>query len=249
MSSQVLLGASLSLIAASLYAFIGRRLGGREVPNPDDQLAWLAFRVWWYALAASTLLSVITTLFAGLGAASILLYQVLSLLNLLSLSIALWGLLYYLVYVYTGRQTLAVPIGVFYFLCFVSLVAFIIYLNPVGVEMGDWSATILYERQAGPAYVTLLLFALILPPLLASLAMLALAFRVADRSQKYRSSLVSLGIIIWFGVSLLASLLGLNELPLWPLMSRFISLAAALIILWAYFPPPFIRTRLKVSGI
>lgn len=249
MSSQILLGTSLSALAAGLYAFIAQRLGQRQMTDTADQQAWRAFRTWWYALAASTLSGVLTTLLAAAGVTSILLHQAISLLNLLALSVALWGLLYYLLYVYTGRQRLALPIGTFYFLFFLSLVALIIYQNPIGVELGDWSARIQYARQAGPAYITLLLFVLILPPVLASLAMLYLAFRVKDRNQKYRTGLVSLGIFIWFGISLLASLFGLNELSAWPLVSRFIGLAAAVAILWAYFPPAFIRNRLNIQSV
>lgn len=249
MNNQIALAITLAALSASLFIYVAVRLGTRKLESAEDQRAWQAFRIWWFALAASTLIGAGGTLLAVMDVTSVFIHQGLNLLNLLAISLALWGLLYYLTYVFTGRPGLGRPIAFFYTLFFAVLLAFVVYQNPIGVELGDWRASIVYENEVAAGYTISLLLALILPPLLSSIAMFTLVFRVSDRSQKYRTAVVSLCIALWFGTTLVASFAGLNENPAWPLASRLIALAAAIFVLWAYFPPTFIRNRLMVQGI
>jgi hypothetical protein len=89
----------------------------------------------------------------------------------------------------------------------------------------------------------------IAPQILATLAYFSLYFRLQDRAQKYRVLLVSISILVWFGSPVLAFGLGVSQLPWWMWVSRLLTLAAVVVIYWAYYPPTFIQRRFGVESI
>lgn len=249
MSLNFALIETLRVITAILCFFIAARLGKRKLANKTDQLAWLAFRVWWWGLGVTTLISLLNVVLPVLGVSSLAVYVSLAQLNILVICVALWGLLFYLVYLFTGKRNLAWPIAIFYLLVFILLVAYVVWLQPVGLAFGEGRATVEYEKELSPAYALALISVILLPQLVAGLAYFTFYFRVRERAQKYRVLLVSISIFVWFGSPLLATMLKLNDLSWWPLASRLITLLAALAIFWAYYPPMFIQKRLHVEPI
>jgi hypothetical protein len=249
MSENVLLSEGLRLLTVGLCFFIAAQLRSRKLTDSGDKLAWTAFRVWWWGLGATTLVSLLNVIFPVLGLSDLALYVVLAQINILLISIALWGLLFYLVYLYTGKRNLALPIAIFYSLFFILLVAYVLWLQPIGLTVEEGRAVVQYANEISPAYTLALILLILVPQLLAGLAYFTLYFRVRERAQKYRVLLVSISIFVWFGSPLLASMLSFNDLSWWPFASRLITLLSALVIYWAYYPPGFIQNRLGVQPI
>jgi hypothetical protein len=169
--------------------------------------------------------------------------------NLLAICIALFGLMYYLLYLFTGSRRLLVPLSLFYIAYYILIMYYVQAREPVAVVVGRWNASLQYAKPAeGPLFVAALLL-LVFPQIIGSLAYFTLYFRVQTLTQKYRILLVSWSILIWFLSALLASIAGLGQQDWWQVTSRLIGLFASLAILLAYDPLPWIRRRLGVSSI
>jgi len=169
--------------------------------------------------------------------------------NIGVICIALWGLLYYLIYLYSGRVGTWKPIAAFYVAYFVFLTWAIIRADAQSVETGPWQATIQYAHPiAEQPYFAAVIAFLIFPQLIAAAAYFLLAFRVDDAMARYRIVLVSMSIFVWFGLAFIGSAVGWTGLPAWLVTSRLIGLSAALTVFFAYKPPRFIERRLSAAA-
>jgi hypothetical protein len=245
----LLISAIFAIASAGIYFYVGNRLARRRIASAEARLAWTLFVVWWYALAATTLAGGVLNLLGVFAVTDLALFVTFTYVNLLAICVGLYGLLYYLLYLFTGNQRLLTPLTLFYIGYCILLVYFITYRNPIGLQIGRWSTTLQYERPlTGPLFV-LVLVLLVFPQIIGSLAYFSFFFRVQDPTQKYRVALVSWSIIIWFGSALLASIAGLSQQEWWQIVSRLIGLGAALAILLAYEPVRWIKQRLGVASI
>ena len=245
----LLFGATLSALSAGIYYYVGRSLSQRRVAAPDARLAWNLFVVWWYALASSTLVGAVLSLLGAFRITELSLFITLTEFNLLAICVGLYGLMYYLLYLFTGNRRLLVPLTLFYIAYYILLVYYVQSRVPVGVNVGRWNAALEYQNpNSGPFFLIVLLL-LVFPQILGSLAYFTLYFQVKTATQKYRILLVSWSIIIWFLSAFLASIAGIGQQDWWQVTSRLISLAAALTILLAYEPLPWIKRRLGVTSI
>ncbi len=245
----LIFGAIFSLVSGGIYYYVGRSLTQRRVAAPDARLAWTLFVVWWYGLAGATLASGVLSLLGAFGVTHLQLFVTITQVNLLAICVALFGLMYYLLYLFTGSRRLLAPLTVFYIAYYILLVYYIQQSIPIGVTLGRWSATLKYQQpNTGPLFVIVLLL-LVFPQIIGSLAYFTLYFRVQAATQKYRTLLVSWSIIIWFLSAFLASISGLSQQDWWQIVSRLIGLSAALAILMAYQPLPWIKRRFGVISI
>lgn len=244
----LLAGGLLALAAACVYAYVGARLGQRPV-SADARLAAQAFSVWWMGLAAITAVGGLQSLAGYVDTTDLAVFTTLSYVNLLVISAALWGLLYYLVYLFTGSRRALGPITAFYAATYVGLVYMVTYNDPIGVTVGRWGTTIQYANPLSSTLTGIVVFLILLPPMIGAIAYGTLYFRVKERTTRYRIALVSASIIVWFGSVALGSLLGLSSLDWWQLFTRFLGLAAAFGILLAYRPPPWLQRKLGVKAV
>lgn len=234
---------------ALIYTYIGRELARRQLSGGEAKLAWQLFVIWWFGLAVTTFIGGLTNLLGLLGLTSLPLFVALNHLNLLSVCVALWGLLYYLIYLFTGRKKSLLPLSIFYVAYYLILVYYISASKPIGVSVERWYTGLQYEHPlTGPFFVLVLVF-LICPQIIGSLAYFSLYFKVQGTTQRYRVLLVSWSIILWFSSALLASLTGFAEQDWWQITSRIIGLAAALTIYMAYFPPAWLKQRYSIASI
>ena len=245
----LLISALFSVASVVIYGFVAARLGQRTISNPAARLAWRLFGFWWYSLAATTLVGGILHLLGTFNIVSLPPFVALTYVNILLICIALWGLLYYLVYLFTGRQRSLIPLAIFYVLYFVLLVYFITASDPARVEITRWTTGLVYAHPITGPFFSLLLVLLVFPQIVASLAYFTLFFRVREATQRYRVLLVSWCIILWFGSAFVASVAGLSREDWWQIVSRLIGLGAAMGILFAYFPPAIIRRRFGIASI
>lgn len=245
----LLFSALFAVTAASIYSYVGWRLSKRVISSSGPKLAWGSFTIWWYGIAATTLIGGLLSLFGAFGLTSVPLFVTATYLNILIICLALWGLLYYLIYLFTGNRRSLVPLAVFYIIYYVLLVYYITASIPGHVDVGRWSTTLIYRAPlTGPFFVIILVF-LLLPQIIGGLAYFTLYFRVSDVTQKYRILLVSSSIVIWFLSPLIALAGGLGQQDWWQLASRFIGLAAALTILIAYLPPRWLKQRYGIISL
>jgi hypothetical protein len=245
----LILGTVFSVIAAGIYGYIGWRLGRRFVPSSDSRLARSAFTVWWYGLAVTTSIGGFLNLLGAVGLTSLPIFLTASYVNILVICLALWGLLYYLIFLFTGSSRSLFPLAVFYAIYYVLLVYYTTASIPGNVSVGRWSAKVVYDApQTGP-FFSILIALLLLPQIIGGFAYFTLYFRVSDVTQKYRVLLVSWSIIVWFLSPLIALGGGLAQQDEWQIASRFIGLAAALTILIAYFPPRWLKQRYGILSL
>lgn len=247
--STLLFSALFALIAAGIYTYIGWRLGKRVVSSSEARLAWVAFTVWWYGLAIVTFLNGLQNLFGAVGLTDLPLFVTASYLNLQVICIALLGLLYYLVYLYTGNQNSLWVLSVFYIVFYILLVYFTNVMVPNGVDVERWSTALSYGGAPSVAFTIVLIVMLIAPPVIGAFAYFMLYFRVTEITQKYRIFLVSWSIIIWFLSPVAAMAGGLSQQDWWELASRLIGLIAASTILMAYLPPRWLTERYGIISL
>lgn len=244
-----LIGTLFSIASAAIYGYVAVRLSQRTISNPGARLAWQLFDLWWFCLAATTLLSGILHLLGVFNIVSLPLFVALTHVNILLICIALWGLLYYLVYLFTGSQRFLTPLTISYVFYYVLLVYYITVSDPARVEITQWTTRLVYAHPFTGTFFALVLVLLVFPQILAALAYFTLFFRVREATQRYRVLLVSWCIILWFGSAFVASVAGLSREDWWQIVSRLIGLGAAMGILCAYFPPGIIRRRFGVASI
>lgn len=212
-------------------------------------MAWLMFVTWWYALALATLSGGVLSLMGAIGIIGLALYTTITIINLLTTCAALFGLMFYLLYLYTGKTSLIWPIGISYFFYYGLLVYIVEASDPVGVTVNRWNTSLQSKNVIqGPLYL-IALFLLVFPQIIGSLAYFMLVFQVKAKTQRYRIVLVSWSIIIWFLSSFLASISGLSQQDWWQIASRLIGLGAAFTILFAYQPPSWVKRRFGVAAI
>lgn len=241
--------AMLSAASAGIYYYVGRVLSRRRSPSADARLAWVLFVVWWYALAAATLSGAVLSLLGAFGIASLPLFTTFTLANLLATCVALHGLMFYLLYLFTGNRHLLGPLTVFYIAYYISLVYYVQASTPIDVMVERWRVTLVYQNQISGPFFLITLLLLVFPQIIGSLAYFTLYFRVQTVTQKYRIMLVSWSIIIWFLSAFFASISGLSQQDWWQVASRLIGLGAALTIMFAYQPPSWIERRFGVASI
>ena len=247
--TTLILSALFALLAASLYAYIGWRLGKRVVAASGARLAWQSFTVWWYGLAAITLIGGFQSLFGALGLTILPVFVTATYVNILVICIALGGLLYYLIYLFTGNSRWLVPLTIFYTVFYVLLVYFITASTPENINLEPWSTELDYRTPITGPFLGILIILLLVPQIIGGLSYFLLFFRVPEVTQKYRIFLVSWSIIIWFLSPVVGLAGGLSERDWWQLVSRIIGLGAALTILMAYLPPQWLKSRYGISSL
>lgn len=245
----LLISTLFSIASAAIYGYVAARLRQRTISNPGARLAWQLFSLWWSCLAATTLMSGIQNGIGAFNLVSLPFFVALTYVGILFICIALWGLLYYLVYLFMGNRRFLVPLTIFYVLYYFLLIYLITASDPTRVEIGRWTTQLVYAHPLTSPFFSLALVLLVFPQILASLAYFTLFFRVREATQRYRILLVSWCIILWFGSAFVASVAGLSQEDWWQVVSRLIGLGAAIGIFFAYFPPAIIRQRFGIASI
>jgi hypothetical protein len=247
--STLFFSALFALIASSIYAYIGWRLGKRVISSAESRVAWQSFTVWWYGLAVTTLIGGMLSLLGAFGLTNLPVFVTATYVNLQVSCLALWGLFYYLIFLFTGNSGWLKPLATLYIIYYILLVYIVAASNPVDVSLEPWNATVAYQVPPTGPFVVALLVLLLLSQIIGGLAYFSIYFRVSDPTQKYRILLVSWSIIIWFLSPFVAIASGLSEQDWWEIASRLIGLAAALTILMAYLPPRWLKLRYGIISL
>lgn len=244
----LLLDSALQVATAIMYAYVGYVITRRPTTG-DARLATNLFATWWVGLALTTLGGVANRVLGYLHVTDVALYTTITYAVFLALMISLWGLLYYLLYLFTGTRRWLWPVTAFYVALYVYTLYLIAVAKPIGVKVQAWSVTMEYANQPTGWTVVVFFIALLVPILLGAIGYARLYFRVEGRTPRYRIGMVSSTFVLWFGSSLVVTILQTNTSPAWQVMSRFIGLAAAVAIYFAYRPPAWVRARYGIRAI
>ncbi|MFO1534188.1 MAG: hypothetical protein ABR586_00835 [Thermoplasmatota archaeon] len=247
---------SIGLAVAStiVYAAVGYQVGRRPV-SPQGQLAQRMFQAWWYGLAG---LSVFTPLVAilsmlGLDTFDVMLVLVQALLIVIFAAIA--GLVYYLLYLYTGKRWVLGAVAAYFLVMIVWLEYLLMaaHISGWGVPPDGGAKTFLdasgQRIQTNPLQGLLFGLLVAVPPLVSAAAFFLLYFRLDGREQKYRIAMVSAALVVWFGSSLVGTVTGLSRDPAtqqaWQMANMVVALFASSVVYVAYKPPRWIARRLR----
>lgn len=248
MTPTLLVAAALRGVAAGIYVAIGRKLTRRPV-GPESALALRLFGVWWYGLAAIAALQAIPLVLAAGGWLDLPMMLALATVQVLAICVALWGLLYYLAFLFTGQRRILVPITGFYAAFAFLLFYLVAWGAPASLDVGAWSVRTVPTREPSGAVVGAFLVLLLAPHIVGAAAYAGLWFRAETRTQRFRIGTLAAAVIVIFGSPALASVLGASEAPWWPWVSQLITVVASLVILGAYHPPQWARRRWGVVAV
>lgn len=248
----------LAVPAVIIYCMVGYVVGQRDVSR-DAKAANRAFQVWWYGLAGLTVFTPLLYFMDQAGITTLSIYLVMLEFLLLLIVVAIGCLVYYLLYVYFGRNWIFWPVAVYHVLLMTWLFYIITAAHPTAYGKGCPNFGVCWEHDfTGGAASTWLGISLVLPIVLATLAYFALFFRVETRMQRYRIAMVAGALLVWFGLSLVSSIVkgdyvnldgvvrhgALSTWNYWTIISNVVSLVASFTIYLAYRPPDALRARL-----
>src|SRR5215216_2421449 len=140
--STLLFSTLFAFISAGIYAYVGWRLSKRIVSSSQGRIAWQLFIVWWYGVAVTTLIGGLLNLFGAFGLTILPLFVTATYINLLVICLAIWGLLYYLIYLFTGNSQLLVPLTIFYIIYYIFLVYYTTARVTESVNVDRWRTTL-----------------------------------------------------------------------------------------------------------
>lgn len=239
--------AALACLSGFVFLYVGYVTSRRPGAGADRE-ALHAFGWWWYGLAGLNFYAAVVNPFVAANLVDLDLYVTFLLAVLFVLCVALWGLSYYLIYLFSGDRRWRTPLAILFAGYAVWITYLVIAANPNGYTVTRWGARIDYEYEWGGSVGRILGLLLFGPIIIGALGYLSIYFRVEGRQPRYRIAIVALTMLLWFGSSIVASWSGFNRWEWWPLVNRFISLSGAVMVLAAYKPPPFIRRWLEAEG-
>lgn len=231
----LLLSAMYALVVAAAFAFVGRRVRERAVV-PDASLAQEAFAVWWFALAASSASSAVVDLLGYAGVAQVALVSTGLQINILALATGLGALLYYIIYLVTGRRQLLGPIVGFAIVYYVLGLTFITQAEPIGVAVTAWGVSPIFPEPV-PGFVDVTLVMLtVLPRVLGVFALFTVFFALERSDQRLRMATMCWGVLVWTQGALLSGAPGMLEADWLQVASHSTGMAGSVFVALAYAP-------------
>ncbi len=164
-----------NLGATPVYWYVGTRLYDRPVPA-RAKLPSIQFSLFWWGLGATGVVTGVGSIVASAGAMYFALGLTLYLLTVLGDVVILWGLVGYLLYLYTGRYHL-LELSAGYAAFYVIALYWVIASGPIGVSFASGSLLVQYGHMLGGVVFALVIIGLIFPEVIATILYLSLFFR------------------------------------------------------------------------
>lgn len=234
-------------VVTGIYLFMGLRLAYRPVA-PALRLPSSQFALFWLSLAAISSITAGLSLEATFASPSDALVVKMVHLEILLVCAALWGLLGFLTYLFTGKNYL-VPWSIFYAAFYVVLSFLITASRPSIVVITNGVVSVQYTVAFAGPLLDALLVGLLAPVFAGAFLYFSLVLRTTDRTVRFRITLTSWSLIAWLGLAFLDPGQALGSGLLGAILSQSLGAIAALVILLAYYPPRWVCTRFGVHGI
>jgi hypothetical protein len=237
-----------SLASTPVYAYVGWRLWQRPMPY-SARLPAAQFSIWWLALGVGSLIAGIEGLAGGLGVLGFPTGFTAYLLTVLVDTAALWGLVGYLVYIYTGKYHL-LALGAFYAAFYICALDYVIGNEPYAVVFSAGIPTILYHLRntSGPLFA-FVAFGLVVPELVGAGLYVSLLRKTTDRTRRYRIAMVGVSVWMYFLLAFVGTPSSLVAAEVWNLVRAILDVVAAVVALVAFFPPEPLRRWLRVEAV
>ena len=233
--SPLWFGALLPLSTAVLLVYVGSLIARRPT-KANDALAMRLFAVWWFSAATIILLASAPTLLSLLGVSDMEVIRAISIVNAAPLAIGLCSLLYYLVYIYTGRRKAIWPLAAAYAVFFAFEIVYFTAFGPRHLEASTFAVRSVADARP-PAWMRIGFGLGVAVPILAALVAYASLYpRAGEPAARRRIALVSTAFGVWFAPVLLALLLDWSRYAWFPLVYQAPGVVAAILIVMAYRP-------------
>lgn len=238
-SQQIIL--IIKTLTVVLFWAVAAIFLGRKV-RPEYKRPTVMFGLWWLIGGLLIATGIVSTILAEYG---IYVRIPTAYVTWALLPFALFCLLYYTLFLFTGREKWMIPLAVFYG-------AIIIALLVIGTVSGPYfdeeTGKVEYVRSSLASYAGLIsVVAVALPQIFVCIALYVLYFKLDQPTQKYRIFMIATGIFIWVFSSMIASIFNLSTIPMWPVIGSFTVMLAGLTAYLAYKPPAFIKKRGVIS--
>lgn len=225
--TTLILSSMTAAIAGGVFLAAGINVRRRSVSQDAEEAVDL-LSIWWVGLAVTAVAGATTDLTLSLGIEPFSFLLALHYARLIALCLAIWGLTYYVAFVFTGATKLKAPIAVGVSLYYAILLFLLTLARPAGFALEPLP----HVELADPLVDAPLLAALlVIPAIFAGGTFLALWSKTSEMSQRARVVLVAGATQAWFGATFLRE--ARVDVPMVPLA---LALLAALAALWAYSP-------------
>ncbi|MHB8585537.1 MAG: hypothetical protein ACYDDF_06850 [Thermoplasmatota archaeon] len=241
----IALGASLSATISALYVAVGITMASAGLGRPS-RLPLAFFSLLWFGLGALALTNTVWSVAIVSHVGGLPLAVTILQMQIVALLVACFGIVYYPLYILSGRSTIVWPVLGFYVAVFIVIQYVVAFRDPIGFHMGPWGGAIDYAQSAGWAWGALLTVAF-LPPVAASLAFFVFIRHVPRGPQRVRMVAIASSFGVYFLCSLIAG--ATPDWVMWPLVMNFIAIASASAILATVSPPSWMRKRWALRSL
>lgn len=247
-SVTLLLDAAAVAVSVVAYTLVARAVLDVAPAEPAARRARALFATWWGAIALTGAATVATSAMAAFDLLDRDLHVTFLLLKITLLAIGLFGLVHYLVYLFTGSERGLLSLAIVYLLFYVLTLAAIFDARPSAVVAARWSVEVVYAEPMAPLAVGLILGFLVFPQMLGAIAYGAVAHRVDDPRVRYRVLAVSGGIIAWSVSTFLSGAHVRPDDDVVQVGLRILSIVGIYANLAAYRPPAWVERRLAAAA-
>jgi hypothetical protein len=227
---------------AAVFFALSATLLRRPMADEGARIANLAFGLWWFAVGAQETVVALRIPLA-LAEAPLSLMVGFTFASLAAVTLGLAALLYYLLYLFTGRTVVSWPLLLFYSVYCGWGIQYLATRRPMGYDVTPWGVSIDYVLPASPLATLTALLVLVGPPLVAVGALLVLSLRMPRGPTRLRVVVLALATAMWFSSAIVAAGLGASA-DAWQAVATLIPLAVGIAVLTVYRPPPWLRERL-----
>jgi hypothetical protein len=234
--ATLLLSSLAAAVAGGLFLSAGTRVLRRPAAG-DSQQALLLFSVWWYGLSIYALGGASQDMLAAIGLTPIAVFLALRYMQMIALCIGLWGLVYYVAFLITGKRHLLAPLAAFYSLYYAVILFLVTRSVPIDVIVQNWRSEIVLADPFVNGIAVALLLAI--PPLVACITYSLAYPHAAPGIQRARVVLIIASTAAW-SISMLA-----REVDWAAMLPLFLGIASGASIAWAYDPPAWLEKRLS----
>lgn len=246
-TATLLASAILALGTSAGFALVGTILL-RRAPPEHGRAARIMFCLFWFSAAIIWAAQGLQSLAAAFDAATFGLASALDQVTSPFYCLGGAGLLYYTLYLVTGRERLLVPILCYYLVVFFLLRWSVEEAHRLALDVRPWLVGFEYETPLQGAAYTAVVALLAGPLLLAVLAYATLFFRVEDPASRYRIALTSLGLLAWISTEALSYTSGFANTNVGEITRRLVALTSGFIVALAYWPPRAARERWRAAA-
>jgi hypothetical protein len=238
-TSTLLASALLALATAAGFATVGVLVLRRRAPS----LALVSFGVFWWSAAGIWADQGVAALSGALGFASFPLLRMLDELATPLYCVASASLLFFVLYLLTGKHRALGPILAYYLALWAALRYHVAEAAPGGFEVRAWQVNVTYAAPLQGMRYTILIALMVLPLLAAIAAYGSLVFRLQDAGARYRIACVAADLIVWVTTEALSYTTGAVATTEGELTRRIVALGSTLVMMAGYIPPRFARQR------